>query len=183
MKVERERHPSSVVAHAVLRVSVVNAPKEISIMRRKLSLALVALLAVTGCASLARQAFAPPVVEVKDVKVANIGLNGGTLNVTLSVSNPNEYRIDATKITYQFYVDTTRVVGGEVDKLLTLENRGVSEIIVPVNFGFRELNIAMREYTSKGALQYRVVGEFTLATPFGNITRPYSGTGRVQGMP
>ena len=152
-------------------------------MHRKLSVALVALLAVSGCATLARQAFAPPVVEVKDVKVANIGLTGGTLNVTLSLSNPNEFRIDATRVTYRFFVDTTQVVSGEIDKLLTLENSGATELVLPVNFGYRELGIAMREYTSKGALQYRVVGEFTLATPFGNITRPYSGTGRVQGMP
>lgn len=150
---------------------------------RRLALFAVVLVSLSGCATLARQAFAPPVVEVKDVKVANIGLNGGTLNVTLSLSNPNEYRIDATRVTYRFFVDTTQIVSGEVDKLLTLENRGVSELVLPVNFGFRELGIAMREYTSKGALQYRVVGEFTLATPFGNITRPYSGTGRVQGMP
>lgn len=152
-------------------------------MRRIATISAFALLTLAGCASLAKQAFAPPVVEVKDVKVANIGLNGGTLNVTLGIQNPNEYRIDATKITYRFYVDTTEVVSGELDKLVTLENRGTSELIVPVNFGFRELGIAMREYTSKGALQYRVAGEFTLATPFGNITRPYTGTGRVQGMP
>ena len=145
--------------------------------------ALLAIFFITGCATLARQAFAPPVVEVKDVKVASIGLTGGTLNVTLSVSNPNEYRIDATRVTYRLFVDTTQIVSGEVDRLLTLENRGAAELVLPVNFGYRELGVAMREYTSKGALQYRVVGEFTLATPFGNITRPYSGAGRVQGMP
>lgn len=152
-------------------------------MRRLAGFVFSALLLLTGCATLARQAFAPPVVEVTDVKVRNIGLAGGTLDVTLSISNPNEYRIDATRVTYQFYVDTTRVVTGEVDRLITLENRGKSELTLPVNFGYRELGIAMREYASKGALQYRVVGEFTLATPFGSITRPYSGTGRVEGMP
>ncbi len=152
-------------------------------MRRLVGIVFGALLLVSGCATLARQAFAPPVVEVTDVKVRNIGLAGGTLDVTLSISNPNEYRIDATRVTYRFYVDTTRVVTGEVDRLLTLENRGKSELTLPVNFGYRELGIAMREYASKGALQYRVAGEFTLATPFGNITRPYSGTGRVEGMP
>lgn len=152
-------------------------------MRRLAGMVLGVLLFVSGCATLARQAFAPPVVEVTDVKVRNIGLTGGTLDVTLSLSNPNEYRIDATRVTYQFYVDTTRVVTGVVDRLLTLENRGTSELTLPVNFGFRELGIVMREYASKGALQYRVAGEFTLATPFGNITRPYAGTGRVEGMP
>ena len=151
-------------------------------MRRLLALAAL-LVTATGCQTLARQAFAPPVVTVKDVKVRNMGLQGGTLDVTLSLSNPNEYRIDATRVTYEFYVDTTKVFTGAVDRLLTLENRGVTEIVLPVNFGFRELGIAMREYSARGALQYLVKGEFTLATPFGSIMRPYSGTGRVEGMP
>ena len=142
-----------------------------------------ALLTATGCATLARQAFTAPTVEVRDVKVRTIGLTGGTLDVTLDLQNPNEYRLDAQQITYQFFVDSTKVVDGVVDRLVTLEEKGVATIVVPVNFGFNELAFAMREYTSKGALNYRVMGEFTLVTPFGSITRPYSGRGRVEGMP
>ena len=142
-----------------------------------------ALLTATGCATLARQAFTAPTVEVRDVKVRTIGLTGGTLDVTLDLQNPNEYRLDAKQITYQFFVDSTKVVAGVVDRLVTLEEKGVATIVVPVNFGFNELAFAMREYTSKGALNYRVMGEFTLVTPFGSITRPYSGRGRVEGMP
>ncbi|MBX3173028.1 MAG: LEA type 2 family protein [Gemmatimonadaceae bacterium] len=153
-------------------------------MRTKTIAALsAALLMTAGCATLARQAFTAPTVEVRDVKVRNIGLAGGTLDVTLDIQNPNEYRIDARKITYEFFVDTTRVVTGEIDRLVTLEERGVATLVVPVNFGFNELNIAMREYTKKGALDYRVIGQFTLVTPFGSVTRPYSGRGRVEGMP
>jgi len=153
-------------------------------MKKTLALATLALiLAVAGCASLARQAFAPPQVDVKGVRVRNIGLTGGTLEVTLSLSNPNEYRIDTRRITYNFFVDTTRVVTGAVDRLLTLENKGQTEITLPLSFGYREMGIAMAEFVAKGALNYRVTGEFTLATPFGDITRPYSGTGRVDGMP
>ena len=151
-------------------------------MRRLLLIALVAL-PLAGCASLARQAFTAPVVDVKDVRVRNIGLTGGTLDVTLNLQNPNEYRLDARKITYEFYVDTTRVVTGEVDRMVTLEEKGVTQLVVPVTFGYAELGIAMREYLAKGALDYRVVGQFTLVTPFGSITRPYSGRGRVEGMP
>jgi LEA14-like dessication related protein len=142
-----------------------------------------ALLPLNGCQTLARQAFASPIVDVKDVRVRSIGLTGGMLDVVLDVQNPNEYRLDATKITYQFYVDTTRVVMGEIDRMITLEEKGRAEIVVPVQFGFAELGFVMREYTSKGALNYRVLGQFTIVTPFGSITRPYSGKGRVEGMP
>ena len=141
------------------------------------------LVALPSCATLARQAFATPVVEVKDVKVRTIGLVGGTVDVVLAVYNPNEYRLDATRITYNFFVDTTRIVTGAIDEVVTLEERGRSEIVVPVTFGFQAMSIAMREYLAKGALDYRVTGTFSIVTPFGNVTRPYSGRGRVEGMP
>jgi LEA14-like dessication related protein len=154
-------------------------------MLRRLALlsTLLVLVAVQGCATLARQAFANPTVEVKDVRVRSVGLMGGTLDVVLSVSNPNEFRLDATRITYNFFVDTTEVVTGVVDQLITLEEKGRAEIVVPVTFGFAAMSMAMREYLEKGALNYRVTGQFTIVTPFGKITRPYSGRGRVEGMP
>lgn len=158
------------------------SPRAARTLRRLMTLALLAL-PLAGCRTLARQAFATPVVEVKDVRVRSIGLTGGTLDVTLTLQNPNEYRLDARAITYEFYVDTTRVVTGEVDRLVTLEGQGTSELVVPVTFGYNELGIAMRQYMDKGALDYRVIGQFTIVTPFGSITRPYSGRGRVEGMP
>jgi len=154
-------------------------------MRRSLDLLLLSatLLVAPSCASLARQAFANPTVEVKDVRVRTVGLAGGTLDVVLAVHNPNEYRIDATRITYNFFVDSTEVVNGAIDEIITLDERGRSEIVVPVTFGYQAMSMAMREYLAKGALDYRVTGTFSIVTPFGNITRPYSGRGRVQGMP
>jgi LEA14-like dessication related protein len=154
-------------------------------MQRNASLMalLVALVPLQSCATLARQAFANPVVEVKDVRVRSVGLMGGSLDVVLSVSNPNEYRLDATKITYNFFVDTTEVVTGVIERMITLEEKGRVEIIVPVNFGYAAMSMAMREYLAHGALNYRVTGQFTIVTPFGNMTRPYSGRGRVEGMP
>jgi LEA14-like dessication related protein len=148
--------------------------------------ALVALLAVAGatsCKTLARQAFANPVVEVKDVRVTSVGLQGGAVDVVLEVYNPNEFRLDAQRVSYVFWVDTTRVASGEIEKLMTLEQRGRGQIVLPVTFGFTALNAAMREYSRLGRLDYRVTGEFTMATPFGGITRPFSGTGRIEGLP
>lgn len=150
---------------------------------RSFALLILAALTLSGCRTLLQQAFASPVVEVRDVRVRNIGLNGGTLEVVLDVQNPNEYRIDAEKISYNFFVDTTRVVTGELAQLMTLEEKGRTTITVPVSFDYTAVNIAMQQYLAKGALEYRVEGFFTLVTPIGRLTRPYSGTGRVVGMP
>lgn len=142
-----------------------------------------AVLSTSGCATLLRQAFTQPVIEVVDVRVKQIGLQGGTIDVVLSIENPNEFRLDAEKISYNFYVDTARVVSGEITQRLTLEEKGKATVTVPVSFDSRAVNTAMRYYLQHRALDYKVDGNFTLVTAIGRFTRPYTGQGRVEGMP
>lgn len=149
---------------------------------RSLILALAAL-SLSGCQTLMRQVFTPPVIEVVDVRVKQIGLQGGTLDVVLDVQNPNDFRIDAERINYNFYVDSARVVTGEITQRLTVEEKDRMRITVPVTFDARAVATAMRYYLANRALDYKVDGTFTLVTTIGRFTRPFSGTGRVEGMP
>lgn len=137
------------------------------------------LLAAAECKTFARQLFANPVVEVKDVRVKGIGLQGGSLDIVLDVYNPNEYRLDATGITYNVWVDSLQLATGQIEKLVTLAEKGRSEIVVPVSFTFAAVQKALELYSRRGSLDYRVTGEFAMQTPFGKITRPYSGKGRL----
>jgi LEA14-like dessication related protein len=147
-------------------------------MRRwMMGLALVAV--VSGCATLARQAFANPVVTVKDVRVKGVGMQGGSLDLILDVYNPNEYRLDASRITYQVWVDSSQIATGEIEKLVTLTDKGNSEVVVPVNFTFASVQKALLHYSQRGSVDYRVTGDFTMKTPFGSVTRPYTGAGRL----
>jgi LEA14-like dessication related protein len=143
------------------------------------ALALVALAGLSGCKTMARQAFANPVVEVKDVQVRGVGAQGGSLDVILDVYNPNEYRLDATKITYIVWVDSSRIADGAIEKLVTLTQKGRSDITVPVNFTYESVRAALTQFMLRGSVDYRVTGNFTVVTPFGDITRPYSGAGRL----
>jgi LEA14-like dessication related protein len=108
-----------------------------------------------------------------------VGLQGGTLDVILDVYNPNDYRIDARKISYTVFVDSAQIASGEIERLVNLTNLGHSEIIVPVDFTFAAVQGAMQKFAQRGVLDYRVTGAFTMVTPIGSITRPYSGTGRL----
>lgn len=141
-------------------------------------LAAFAPLAVTGCARMARQAFQNPVVELKDVVVKGIGMSGGSLDVVLDVYNPNGYRIDASRVTYVLYADSLKVATGEVTKMVTLDDKKTSRVTLPVNFTMRELTQAANILLQRGSVDYTVEGDFTLATPFGSITRPYRSKGR-----
>jgi LEA14-like dessication related protein len=147
--------------------------------------AVVALLfaaALTGCASLARSAFKTPTVALKNVVVKGVGLQGGSLDVVLDVYNPNDYRIDVGRVTYTLLADTLRVAVGEVSKRVTLEGRKTAEVTLPVSFGMRELTRAAGILLQRGSVDYTVLGDFTLDTPFGSITKPYKGQGRYDSL-
>ncbi len=153
-------------------------------MRSAAGMALAAVaLGAAGCRQMARQAMANPVVEVKDVVVKGMGTQGGTLDVILNVHNPNEFRMDATKITYELFVDSGRVATGEISKLVTLEQRSRTDVTVPVNFTYDEVRAVLNKFMLNGVVDYEEKGQFTVVTPFGNLTRPYSGVGRLNSVP
>ena len=90
------------------------------IVMRKLAVAVAAAAVLTagvGCSTLGRAAFEQPVVHLRDVKVRGLGLTGGSLDVLLSVYNPNHYRLDATRLTYKVALagDSVTLATGALD--------------------------------------------------------------------
>lgn len=150
-------------------------------MKRALTLALVAL-SVAACASLGRSVFATPTVELKDIRMKAIGMQGGSMDIILNVTNPNDFRLDATHLTYNLYVDTIKVAFGEIHKTATLEPHKKNEVIVPVSFSMQELIRATQLFSRTGGVDYHVNGEVTATTPGGSFTRPYSGVGHFDNI-
>ena len=142
-------------------------------------LVLGAALALAGCATLARQAFQNPIVNLRDVNVRSLGLSGGNLDVVLSVYNPNNYRLDATRLTYQLLVgDSVSLATGDIQTQTTVQAGDSTVVTVPVGFTYSGLSAAARQLFSTGAVNYRVRGDVTVGSPVGNFTVPYSTTGR-----
>ena len=129
-----------------------------------------------------RSVFATPIVELRDVRMKAIGLQGGSMDLILDVTNPNDYRLDATRLTYNLFVDTMRVAFGEIRKTATLEAHKKSEVVVPVSFSIQELIRATQLMSKTGGVDYHVTGEVTAATPGGSFTRPYKGDGHFDNI-
>ena len=144
---------------------------------RPLRLLIVAVLAIglSACATLGRQAFATPLVALKDVRVRTIGLDGGALDLVLDVFNPNDYRMDATRLSYTLVADSATVATGAIDKRVTLLNKQHNEVVMPVSFSVKELFGVAEVLLRKGGVEYAVKGDVTMDTPFGSMTRPYAG--------
>ena len=137
-----------------------------------------AVLATAACATLGRQAFKEPVVTLQDVKVTGVGLNGGSLDVVLNVDNPNDFRLDATRLTYKVLVDTVTFATGETGQHFTVDGKQQQPVHIPINFTYAGVGQAGRQLLGTGSVNYTVMGDVTVGTPLGNFTVPYSRTGR-----
>jgi len=149
---------------------------------RKVLLAVVAASAVVigGCATLGKAAFQNPIVHLRNVGLGNIGLSGGTLNVQLSVYNPNHFRLDATRLTYNLNLagDSVKVASGTYDSHFTVTDDDSTLVTIPVDFTYAGIGAAGRSLLATGAVNYHVLGDVTVGSAVGNFTVPYSSTGR-----
>ncbi|HEY5088266.1 MAG TPA: LEA type 2 family protein [Gemmatimonadaceae bacterium] len=141
-----------------------------------------AAMALSGCASLGIGGFKQPIVNFNDLQVEGVGSKGGTVDVVLSIYNPNGYRLDATQLTYRLLVDTSSVGEGVYDKQFSVRSRDSTVVRLPVNLSYSGLAAAAKQLREKGSVNYRVMGNVTVATPVGSFTKPYDQTGRFSNM-
>src|SRR6476620_9846171 len=148
--------------------------------RTKLAAAALVAFAIAGCASLgALGGFTQPVVNFKDLRVRGLGLTGGSLDAYLNVYNPNGFKLDATRLSYRVTVgDNAEVGNGVLDSRFTVQNNDSTIVRIPIDFTYSGIGAAARQMMQSGSVPYNVTGDVTVATPVGNFTVPYSGTGR-----
>ena len=149
---------------------------------RKLAI-LAVTLTVAACSALGRQAFQNPVVNLRDVRVQGLGMSGGQLEVQLGVYNPNNFRLDATRLTYRVAVgDDVGLANGAVDTRTTVQAGDSTIVKIPVSFTYSGLSAAARQLLQTGSVNYHVAGDVTVGSVVGNFTVPYSATGQFNTM-
>ncbi len=121
-------------------------------------------------------------MSFRDLQVEGVGTKGGTVDVILSIYNPNGFRLDATQLTYRLLVDTSSVGEGEYKQRLSVPSHDSTTVSLPVQLSYAGLATAAKQLRETGSVKYRVLGNLTVATPIGNFTRPYDQTGRFSSL-
>ena len=139
-----------------------------------------AALAVAGCSVLGHAAFKSPVVHLRDVRVRGLGLTGGSLDVQLSVYNPNHYRLDASQLNYKVNLvgDSVTVASGTMTDRFSVQDNDSTVVTIPVNFTYAGLGAAGRSAMNSGTVNYHVLGDVTVGSAIGSMRVPFSTTGR-----
>ena len=147
-------------------------------MRTRMIAAAFAALVLAGCASLGLGGFKEPLVHFNDAKIRGLGLSGGSVDVVLSVYNPNGFDLNASRLTYKLMVEDKELGNGQIRDAFRVKDRDSTFVTIPVNFTYAGLGAAGRQLLQQGSVNYRVFGDFTVDTPVGSFTRPYDQTGR-----
>jgi LEA14-like dessication related protein len=148
------------------------------VMNRKSAVAVLAAVALAGCASLGLGGFKEPIVHFNDAKIRGLGLSGGSVDVVLSVYNPNSFNLNATRLTYRLMVEDKDLGSGVLDRAFRVSDNDSTYVTIPVDFTYAGLGAAGRQLLTSGSINYRVLGDFTVDTPLGSFTRPYDQRGR-----
>jgi LEA14-like dessication related protein len=151
-------------------------------MRLKATLMASLALVSASCGGLGRGGFREPEVNFKDVRVGGLGLNGGTLSIVLSVYNPNSFRLDASRLTYQLIVDTLPLGSGALDKHFTVASKDSTDVELPLRFTWSGAGGAVRNLINNGTVPYRVLGDLTVGSGVGDFTIKYDRTGHFNSM-
>lgn len=151
-------------------------------MRRTVAILMAVILITAGCQTLGRAIFEEPVVHFRDLRVRGLGVTGGSLDVELSIYNPNNFALDARRFTYRLMMDSTHIAEGELENLFSVRSGDSTIVTIPVRFTYAGLGHAGTQLINSGSVDYRVMGDVTVGTPIGNFTRPYSQRGTFNAL-
>lgn len=148
---------------------------------RKISVLLVLVLLLVGCASTPGVPgfIEPPRVSVQDVGLRHVSLTEGTAVIRLNVNNPNAFAVPLRGVEYGLALNGRQVARGQQEQMRTINPSETALLEIPVQVRFDDMVGLFSGLLSEGRLQYDLQG--AVALPMLKV--PFShrgGVGRLQ---
>lgn len=137
-----------------------------------------AMATLAGCAGIGLN-FLEPNVELDRVIVRGVGVRGGTLDLVVNVENPNNFDLRGTRLQVGFDVEDSHVGDITYDDDFAVSQGGQTTLTLPVRFEWAGVGSALRSALSYGDIPYKMNGQLTLQTPFGDRSVPFTREGRA----
>jgi LEA14-like dessication related protein len=148
--------------------------------RRLVGLLTVIALVLSGCALF----FENPTVTIADVRVTSVTLLGGTAEASLSVVNPNSFKLTAKEVRYRLsFADSQADEGwrtlteGESDGQVEVLPRDSATVRLELPFRFADVGRALSSLMSEGELRYRLDGEVKVDGGIRDVRVPFDRRG------
>lgn len=129
-----------------------------------------------GCTSIAQQIIKEPKVAFANIGIQNIGVNGATIMVGISVENPNAFALAVDALKYDLEIGGKALSAGQIPEAISVGGGEKKIIEIPVPVKFQDLFSSVFDFMQKTSSNYRVKGE----ARFGFLTIPFDKTGDLK---
>src|SRR5215831_17438857 len=158
-----------------------------SMARSPARLLVVLAASASACAwlQMAEGGFQKPTVAYKSASLSDVTLSGATLNLVLTVDNPNPVELALADVDYRLAIDGHQVATGRPPEGLQIPAKGPGDVTLPASFKFADLGQAAATVLAKGSAGYKAEGTVGVKTPGGVVHVPLSheGTFTLPEMP
>jgi LEA14-like dessication related protein len=151
-------------------------PRELMTLRSQ-SFLLVLILSV-ACSGIGNN-FRQPEIQLDHAVVRGIGLSGGNLDLVVKVENPNNFRLQGTRLEMGVEVEGQHLGDITYDDDFSVAENGTTTLTLPLRFGWSGVGSAVRAALGYGDLPYKMKGQAQLRTPWGKAEVPFTREGRV----
>jgi LEA14-like dessication related protein len=139
---------------------------------------LVLILPTAGCSGIGNN-FRQPEIQLDHAIVRGIGLSGGNLDLVVRVENPNNFRLQGTRLEVGLEVEGQHLGDITYDDDFSVSENGTTTLTLPLRFGWAGVGSAVRAALSYGDLPYKMKGQAELRTPWGKAEVPFTREGRA----
>ena len=160
---------------------------QVPAMTRFAALACSALL-LSGCSGLQRLAelsLTPPTVTVERATVAALDVEGATVRLDLTLTNPNGVAFEVARAGWRLEVEEHEVSEGELPGGLAIPARGTVPFAATVRVKWADVTHLVERVRRQEQVAYRVSGTVGVATPVGlmDLAFKHAGTLPVPRLP
>lgn len=133
------------------------------------------LLVLGACGSVPTKELVEPEVFVRDFEITNMTLSGMEGIISLDVKNPNDVRLSARSLDYEFYIAGRRMLDGATDENFSVPALGQDTIQLPVRISYQALLDTIPLIIQNKSADYKIQGN--LGTTFVKV--PFDKQGRI----
>jgi len=149
-------------------------------MRIRAESRLVALVLLSAACSGIGDNFREPDIQLERAILRGVDVTGGNLDLVVKVENPNNFRLEGTRLEVGFDVEGSHLGDITYDDDFTVSENGMTTITLPLRFGWSGVGSAVRAALGYGDLPYEMKGQAELEMPWGRrVEIPFTREGRV----
>jgi len=102
-----------------------------------------------------------PKVNVQNISVDNLSLNGADMNLHLQFDNPNGFGLNINQLKYNLMVNGNKWAVGKALKGVDIKKDGVTNLDIPISLDIGQIGMsAYKLLTDQQSLDYKLKGNF-----------------------